>query len=109
MDKFMIVNATQLDADLALIADKIKEKLNETGEYNFPEDFLTAIDKMVYDENPNTVDNIINNEDGTITIPAGYYSEDIVFTLPIEEEPGEENPDEEPEVDETPEGEEELI
>lgn len=86
MDKFMIINATQLDADLAEIANKIKEKLNETGEYNFPEDFLTAIDKMIYTENLNTVDNIINNEDGTITIPAGYYAEDIVFTLQVEEE-----------------------
>ena len=59
MDKFMIVNATQLDADLAEIANKIKEKLNETEKYNFPEDFLTAIDKMMYTENSNTVDNII--------------------------------------------------
>lgn len=95
MDKFMIVNATQLDADLAEIANKIKEKLNETGEYNFPEDFLTAIDKMIYTENLNTVDNIINNEDGTITIPAGYYAEDIVFTLPVEEAPEDENPENE--------------
>ena len=97
MDKFMIVNATQLDADLAEIADKIREKLNETGEYNFPEDFLIAIDKMTYNENPNTIDDIVDNEDGTITIPAGYYAEDIIFTLSIEETPDDEIPeDEEP-------------
>ena len=81
MDKFMIVNATQLDADLAEIANAIKEKLKESGEYNFPEDFLFAINKLVYDENPNTIEDIVDNEDGTFTIPAGYYSEDILFEI----------------------------
>lgn len=82
IDKYMIVNATQLDADLASIANKIKEKLNETGEYNFPDDFITAIDRMVYDANPKTVDNIVNNGDGTITIPAGYYADNVTYVLP---------------------------
>jgi hypothetical protein len=50
---------------------------------------------MTYTENLNTVDDIINNEDGTITIPAGYYAEDIVFTLPVEEAPEDENPENE--------------
>ena len=75
-DKYMIVNATQLDADLASIAEKIKTKLNETGEYNFPEDFLTAIDKMVYDANPNSEADLIVNE-ATITATSGYYPSDV--------------------------------
>lgn len=75
-DKYMIVNATQLDADLASIAEKIKTKLNETGEYNFPEDFLTAIDKMVYDANPNSEADLIVNED-TVTATSGYYPSDV--------------------------------
>lgn len=75
-DKYMIVNATQLDADLASIAEKIKTKLNETGEYNFPEDFLTAIDKMVYDANPNSEADLIVNE-ATVTATSGYYPSDV--------------------------------
>ena len=75
-DKYMIVNATQLDADLASIAEKIKTKLHETGEYNFPEDFLTAIDKMVYDDTPNTESDLIVNE-ATITATSGYYPSDV--------------------------------
>ena len=75
-DKYMIVNATQLDADLASIAEKIKTKLNETGEYNFPEDFLTAIDRMVYDANPNSEADLIVNED-TVTTTSGYYPSDV--------------------------------
>ena len=75
-DKYMIVNATQLDADLASNAEKIKTKLNETGEYNFPEDFLTAIDKMVYDANPNSEADLIVNE-ATITATSGYYPSDV--------------------------------
>jgi hypothetical protein len=50
---------------------------------------------MTYTENLNTVDDIINNEDGTITIPAGYYAEDIVFTLQVEEAPEDEIPENE--------------
>lgn len=72
IDKYMIVNATQLDADLASIANKMKEKLNETGEYNFPDDFIAAIDKMVYDANPNTA-NDLSVSGKTVTAGAGYY------------------------------------
>lgn len=79
-DKYMIVNATQLDADLASIAEKIKTKLNETGEYNFPEDFLTAIDKMVYDANPNSEADLIVNE-ATVTATSGYYPSDVSKTV----------------------------
>lgn len=75
-DKYMIVNATQLDADLASIAEKIKTKLHETGKYNFPEDFLTAIDKMVYDDTPNTESDLIVNE-ATVTATSGYYPSDV--------------------------------
>lgn len=72
VEKYMIVNATQLDADLASIANKIKAKLNETGEYKFPEDFLSAIDKMVYDANPNTANDLSVNGK-TVTANPGYY------------------------------------
>lgn len=72
IEKYMIVNATQLDADLASIANKIKAKLNETGEYKFPDDFLSAIDKMVYDANPNT-ENDLSVSGKTVTANPGYY------------------------------------
>ena len=29
----------------------------------------------------NTIEDIVDNEDGTFTIPAGYYSEDILFEI----------------------------
>ena len=45
MNEYKIVNATQLDADLASIADMIKTKTLETHEYVFPEDFITSINK----------------------------------------------------------------
>lgn len=183
MNEYKIVNATQLDADLAKIANMIKTKTLDNKEYVFPEDFEFAIEKMSYNENPlgendlivegktvivpegyypemvsksigdgqvfvnnllltetptvslneegaievkffiekipefsvtpgyvttvsnvgyfqasgettvlpeelfevKNIDSIINNEDGTITIPAGYYSTDVVYTLPITE------------------------
>lgn len=78
MDKYMIVNATQLDTDLASIANTIKTKLNEPAskEYEFPEDFSIAINKMQYDANPNTVDDLqVNGK--TITATAGYYQNNV--------------------------------
>ena len=77
MNEYKIVNATQLDADLASIADMIKTKTLETDiDYVFPEDFIIAIDKMSYNANPNTEDDLIVEGD-TITVNAGYYQEAI--------------------------------
>ena len=76
MDEYKIVNATQLDADLASIADMIKTKTQETHDYVFPEDFRTSINKMSYN-------NIIFGEkdliveDNTVIVPMGYYSEEV--------------------------------
>lgn len=80
VEKYMIVNATQLDADLATIANKIKTKLNETGEYKFPEDFITAIDKMVYDANPNTIADL-TVEGKNVTVGVGYYPTPVTTSI----------------------------
>ena len=82
MDKFVIVNINQLEEGLKGIANKIKEKLNETEvEYNFPDEFITAIDKLMSIDNVKTEADIIVNDDNTITIPAGYYAEDVNYTF----------------------------
>lgn len=76
MNEYKIVNATQLDADLASIANMIKTKTQETHDYVFPEDFVTSIEKMSYN-------NIIFGEkdliveDNTVIVPMGYYSEEV--------------------------------
>jgi hypothetical protein len=75
-DKYVIVNATQLDSDLATIATAMKTKVKESKEYQFPTDFLAAIDKMVYDENPNTADDLVV-QGNSITAKAGYYPADV--------------------------------
>lgn len=97
MDEYKIVNATQLDADLASIANSIKEKTLETDkEYVFPEDFASAIYKMSYNEDARTVADL-TIEGKNILVNKGFYPEDvetsvdegliIIDDLTIEENP----------------------
>ena len=74
MSEYKIVNATQLDADLASIADMIKTKTLETHDYVFPEDFITSINKMSYNENPLGEEDIVV-EGKNVIVPEGYYPE----------------------------------
>ena len=81
MNEYKIVNATQLDADLASIANSIKEKTLETDkEYIFPEDFVSAIYKMSYNEDIKTIDDLtIEGKD--ILVNKGFYPEDVKTSI----------------------------
>ena len=76
MNEYKIVNATQLDADLASIANMIKTKTQETHDYVFPEDFVTSIEKMSYNNIVFGEKDLIV-EDNTVIVPMGYYSEEV--------------------------------
>lgn len=76
MNEYKIVNATQLDADLASIANTIKRKTSETHDYVFPEDFNNALEKMYYENNSLGLEDIMI-EGKSVTIPGGYYSKDV--------------------------------
>lgn len=81
MNEYKIVNATQLDADLASIANSIKEKTLETDkEYIFPEDFVLAIYKMSYNENPKTKDDLVV-EGKEVLVNKGFYPEDVKASI----------------------------
>ena len=69
---YMIVDATQLDEDLGRIADAIRAKNGDTKEYNFPEDYETAIGQLYYDSVPNSVSDLSVNGP-TVTVEAGFY------------------------------------
>lgn len=58
-----VVNATQLDADLTLIADAIREKDGSSASLKFPSDFVSAIASIV-----SVPSNISALASGTITL-----------------------------------------
>ena len=80
MNEYKIVNATQLDNDLARIANMIKTKTLDTKEYVFPDDFEEAVGKMSYNENPLGEDDLII-EGKSIIVPEGYYPEMVTKSI----------------------------
>lgn len=79
--KYVIVDEDYLNESINDIADAIKEVLGESGGYNFPEDFISNIRRLYYDNNPNTSADIIVGEDGKITVNHGMFVDDAIKQL----------------------------
>lgn len=56
MDSYKIINATEFDASLTLIAEALRTKFNDTTmSFTFPDGFISAINRLTYEtENPET-------------------------------------------------------
>lgn len=82
MDKYEIVNSTQLNAALTEIADALRAKLGGSAQYAFPADYISAIAKLFYDANPNTVNDINVNNRGEIVVNAGVFESNTTKAIP---------------------------
>lgn len=67
---YKIVNAEQLEADLASVADSIRAKSGTSDKLAFPSGFKSAVDGITKSEIKNQ--NITIKENGTFTADEGY-------------------------------------
>ena len=81
MQEYKIINATQLDLDLAELATTYRDtfSISATTPLTFPESFIETIDGIEKRDSYS-----LKLVDKTITAPAGYYKFDGVFTLPLD-------------------------
>ena len=79
IQEYKIVNATQLDSDLAELASKYRDifDISTTTPMIFPESFINTVGDI---EKRGL--NALTMKGKNITAPAGYYKEDAIFTLP---------------------------
>lgn len=82
MDKYEIVNSTQLNADLTAIANALRAKLGGNAPYAFPADYITAIGRLFYDANPNGANDISVNNRGEIVVNAGVFESNTTKAIP---------------------------
>lgn len=82
IDAYKIINATELEANLALIATALRTKLNRSGNLQFPDDYVSAINDLQYDANPNTAADI-TFEDGSVKVGNGFFANDTTKAMPV--------------------------
>lgn len=81
MENYKIVNADQLDSDLALVADSIRTKAGKTEKLAFPDGFKSIVDGISTGVTVQVKTGTVTGVSGTAkTVSCGFKPDAVFFT-----------------------------